>query len=295
MGEEAAVFPAWSEADWRKAARAALKGASLDTLICGTADGIRIEPLYSAADGPPRVRRAQGPWWIVARLDHPDPREANDQALDDLAGGADGLQVVFAGAIGAYGFGLKRSDPATLHAAFDGVPFDRPQFELDLGRDGLARRSPSQRSSNVPAPAPRSAPSPSASILFAAAARGPVSGGLDGARKPVRRGRAGTARPVFRALPRRRRAERARRGRHAGAGACLRARGRRQPAARTRRRGRDAATKRAARSRSASRPTRINSSRCRNSARCALPGRGSSRLADLRRAQPASKRRAPGA
>ncbi len=138
MGAEDAVFPAWSEADWRKTARAALKGASLDTLTSTTADGIRIEPLYPPADGPPRVRRAQGPWWIVARLDNPDPREANDQALDDLAGGADGLQVVFAGSVGAYGFGLKRSDSATLHAAFDRVPFDGPQFELDLGRDGPA-------------------------------------------------------------------------------------------------------------------------------------------------------------
>ena len=44
----------------------------------------------------------------MARLDHPDAREANAQALDDLAGGADGLCVVFAGAIGAYGFGLKQ-------------------------------------------------------------------------------------------------------------------------------------------------------------------------------------------
>ena len=35
---------------------------------------------------------------MIARLDHPDAREANAQALDDLASGADGLQVVFAGA-----------------------------------------------------------------------------------------------------------------------------------------------------------------------------------------------------
>ena len=74
---------------------------------------------------------------MIARLDDPDAGEANAQALDDLAGGADGLQVVFAGAIGAHGFGLRRADSATLHAAFAGVPFARgARFELDLGRGG---------------------------------------------------------------------------------------------------------------------------------------------------------------
>ncbi len=136
MGPDAAVFPTFSEADWRKAAEAALKGKSLESLASMTADGIRIAPLYAPADGP-RALGPDGPWRIMARLDHPDAREANAQALDDLAGGADGLQVVFAGAIGAYGFGLKTSDAATLHSACEGVRFDAgPRFELDLGRNG---------------------------------------------------------------------------------------------------------------------------------------------------------------
>ena len=138
MGADAGVFPTWSEADWRKAAEAALKGASLDKLVTRTVDGVRIDPVYQPADGP-RALRAGGPWRVIARLDHPDAREANAQALEDLSGGADGLQVVFAGAIGAYGFGLKRSDPATLSAAFDGVQFDAgARFELDLGPNGPA-------------------------------------------------------------------------------------------------------------------------------------------------------------
>ena len=138
MGAETNGFPAWTEADWRKAAEAALKGASLDKLVARTADGLRIEPVYAPADGP-RALRAAGPWRVMARLDHPDAREANAQALEDLAGGADGLQVVFAGAIGAYGFGLKRSDPASLSVAFDRVQFDAgARFELDLGLNGAA-------------------------------------------------------------------------------------------------------------------------------------------------------------
>ena len=136
MGEAASLFPAYTEADWRKAAVAALKGASFETLMSETADGVRIDPLYRAAEGP-RAVRSGGPWRVMARLDHPDAGEANAQALDDLASGADGLQVVFGGAVGAYGFGLRRFDSATLHKAFDGVSFDAgAHFELDLGPDG---------------------------------------------------------------------------------------------------------------------------------------------------------------
>ena len=81
--------------------------------------------------------RAPGPWRVIARLDHPHPGDANAQALDDLASGADGLQVVFSGALGAHGYGLRRFDPATLHTAFEGVRFDAgTHLQLDLGRDG---------------------------------------------------------------------------------------------------------------------------------------------------------------
>ena len=136
MGADAVVFPASGEAEWRKAAEAALKGKSLESLSSRTADEIAIAPLYPPADGP-RPLGPSGPWRVMARLDHPDAGEANAQALDDLAGGADGLTVVFEGAIGAHGFGLRKFDPATLHAAFEGVRFDAgAHFELDLGTNG---------------------------------------------------------------------------------------------------------------------------------------------------------------
>jgi methylmalonyl-CoA mutase len=113
-----------------------LKGANLETLVSKTADGVRIEPVYPPAEGP-RALRSGGSWRIVARVDHPDADEANAQALEDLANGADGLQIVFSGGLGAYGFGLRRFDSASLHRAFDGVRFDGGgNFELDLGPDG---------------------------------------------------------------------------------------------------------------------------------------------------------------
>lgn len=133
---EAAQFASFGEADWRRAAERALKGAGLATLTSRAADGIELQPLYARRDGPRALRGGTG-WRALARLDHPDPGAANDQALDDLANGADGLQVVFAGAMGAYGFGLGKSDSATLHRAFEGVRFSAAQrFELDLGPNG---------------------------------------------------------------------------------------------------------------------------------------------------------------
>jgi len=133
VGAVASLFPAYTEADWRKAAEAALKGASLDALAFETSDGVRIEPIYPPGEGA-RAVRSGGPWRVNARLDHPDAGEANAQALEDLANGADGLQIVSSGALGAYGFGLKRFDSATLHRALDAVRFDSgTHFELDLG------------------------------------------------------------------------------------------------------------------------------------------------------------------
>ena len=136
MGVTASQFASFDEADWRRVAEAALKGAGFATLVSRAADGIELQPLYPRHEGPRALRRGAG-WRALARLDHPDPASANDQALDDLGNGADGLQVVFAGAAGAYGFGLGKSDSATLHRGFDGVRFDAGQrFELDLGPNG---------------------------------------------------------------------------------------------------------------------------------------------------------------
>jgi methylmalonyl-CoA mutase len=136
LGAVASLFPSYTQADWERAAEAALKGAGLETLVSKTGDEVRIEPVYPPAEGP-RAIRSGGPWRIIARLDHPNAGEANAQALDDLANGADGLQIVFSGAVGAYGFGLRRFDSASLHEAFDGVRFDAgAHFELDLRPDG---------------------------------------------------------------------------------------------------------------------------------------------------------------
>ena len=103
----------------------------MERLIAKTYDGIPIEPLYrGAADAEPIATR-RGPWQVMARIDHPDPAVANAQALHDLGNGATGLSLVFAGAIGAYGYGLP-PDADAIARALDGIHLDAVAIELDI-------------------------------------------------------------------------------------------------------------------------------------------------------------------
>ena len=138
------------------------------------------------------------------------------------------MQIVFAGAAGAYGYGLPRHDSATLHKAFEGVRFENGlTLELDLGPDGL------DQAESV------------AAHIAAASARRPgdvdIAFGLDpiGVAAALRRGRLPWAEEAkllaaagaklkgagfFGAVRRRRRPPGPCGGRHAGAGTRLRAR-----------------------------------------------------------------------
>ncbi|HEY4819469.1 MAG TPA: methylmalonyl-CoA mutase family protein, partial [Xanthobacteraceae bacterium] len=57
------------------------------------------------------------------RVDHPDPADANAQALEDLENGANGLTLVFAGSVSANGYGLDPA-PATLARVLEGVALE---------------------------------------------------------------------------------------------------------------------------------------------------------------------------
>jgi len=111
----AADFPSATSEDWRKLVSAVLKGAPFERLVSTTYDGLRIEPLAARRmDARPITARAGATAWeVLARIDHPDPALANEIALRELANGANGLVLVFAGAVGDYGFGL----PATQEAS----------------------------------------------------------------------------------------------------------------------------------------------------------------------------------
>jgi methylmalonyl-CoA mutase len=122
----AGEFPPATEADWRRLVEAALKGASFDKrLVSQTYDGLRVAPLYPRAAGakPVTGRKPGAAWTVMQRIDHPDPKAANAQILEDLENGANGLTLVFAGSLNANGYGLDAS-PETLKRLLDGVALD---------------------------------------------------------------------------------------------------------------------------------------------------------------------------
>src|SRR6202049_1166350 len=131
----AADFQPATYDEWRKLVDGVLKGAPFERLVGKTYDGLKIEPIYPRArDAAPIAGRpAAAPWQIMQRIDHPDAAQANAQALHDLENGATGLTLVFAGANGAYGFGL---DPTaeTIEKVLDGVFIDAGiSIELQIG------------------------------------------------------------------------------------------------------------------------------------------------------------------
>jgi methylmalonyl-CoA mutase len=131
----AADFQPATYEDWRKLVDGVLKGAPFEKLVGKTYDGLKIEPIYPRArDAAPIAgRAAAAPWQIMQRVDHPDAAMANAQALHDLENGAGGLTLVFAGANGAYGFGLEPAAEA-LEKVLDGVFIDAGiSIELQIG------------------------------------------------------------------------------------------------------------------------------------------------------------------
>jgi methylmalonyl-CoA mutase len=117
----AGEFPPATREAWLKLVDGVLKGGSFERLTSKTADGVAIQPLYPRAAGASVIAgRAPGvPWQVMQRVDHPDPVEANKQALADLENGATGLSLVFAGGNGARGFGLAPTAEAIERALQD--------------------------------------------------------------------------------------------------------------------------------------------------------------------------------
>jgi methylmalonyl-CoA mutase len=132
------AFPWASEAQWRAAAEAALKGKSLETLYSRTDDGLVISPLEPGRpDALPIVSKAG--WIHSARVDHPHASASAAQAIDDLMNGADGLSIVHSGSLLARGFGLEAGDIAALGDALAGVELDLIHVRLDLQDSSVAR------------------------------------------------------------------------------------------------------------------------------------------------------------
>ena len=128
------LFPRADEAQWRALVSRVLKGAPFERLVSKTADGVEIQPLYPPAksESPRALRATAGGWKIAARVDHPDPVEANALLRTDLEGGANAVHLVFEGSPCAHGFGLKPTREA-VETALDGVALDGVPVFFDAG------------------------------------------------------------------------------------------------------------------------------------------------------------------
>ena len=136
----AAEFPEVDEQAWQAAAVAALRGKPLQSLTKTTPDGIAIKPIYRADHSRPPLASPGGkatmaPWGIVQRADIPDIGAANQQMLEDLAGGATGIAVVLPGAVTAGAHGVPVRTRSDLERLFDGVELDLISLRLDSGRE----------------------------------------------------------------------------------------------------------------------------------------------------------------
>jgi len=132
-------FFAADEQAWWSAVDRALKGAPRQKLFSATDDGLEIAPLYERrTDTPARaLREAQADWSVVQRIDIPDPGRANAQILEDLEGGASGLDLVFARAAAAYGNGIQIDDLAGLETLLKDVQLNLIDLRFEAGRENI--------------------------------------------------------------------------------------------------------------------------------------------------------------
>jgi methylmalonyl-CoA mutase len=131
-------FPKKTLADWQALAAKDLKGASPDTLNWETPEGIKVKPLYTAADlegletldtlpgfppflrGPRATMYAAKPWTVRQYAGFSTAEESNAFYRKNLAAGQQGISVAF--------------DLAT-HRGYDS---DHPRVVGDVGKAGVA-------------------------------------------------------------------------------------------------------------------------------------------------------------
>ncbi|WP_159590300.1 methylmalonyl-CoA mutase family protein [Chelativorans xinjiangense] len=127
-------FPDVDRKQWLEfVARSLGKDTDYNSLSHRSDDGIGIEPLYERAAGASPLPRLEpgASWTLVQRMDDPDPARAAAQAKEDLAQGATGLSLIFAGAPNAFGYGLPAS-PDGLRAALADVLLRNVHLRIDV-------------------------------------------------------------------------------------------------------------------------------------------------------------------
>jgi methylmalonyl-CoA mutase len=161
----AAGFTPASRQDWLALVAKTLKGASAETLVGRTPDGLRVEPLYSPDNAVVRAQPARaGLRWDI-RAEIPAGPDADAWALEALEQGATSLLVE------------ANDGGADLARVLQGVATDIAPVALDAGFAGPA----AARALNAVAKASPAAPlalhlDPLSAFAQAGASPGPVAG-----------------------------------------------------------------------------------------------------------------------
>lgn len=127
-------LPATAEA-WRGLIDKVLKGEPFEKrLVSRSADGVRIEPLYTRPASPPppslAPTRSDGRWDIRQRFANRDAKAANAEILEDLAGGVSSVLLQLR-APGQFGLVPRLEE---LKTALDGVLLDAVTVAFDPGQ-----------------------------------------------------------------------------------------------------------------------------------------------------------------
>jgi methylmalonyl-CoA mutase len=162
------AFPAKAFDDWSQLARTELRGKPIATLDRETPEGIRVKPLYTAADlegiehagvrlrdqmpgfppylrGPRATMYANRPWTIRQYSGFSTAEESNRFYRDNLAAGQMGLSVAFdlathrgydsdhprvVGDVGKAGVAIDSVED--MRILFDGIPLDRMSVSMTM-------------------------------------------------------------------------------------------------------------------------------------------------------------------
>ena len=127
-------FVAVTEADWRTAVSRFSKGTDRD-LAALSDDGIAIGPIYQRVAGAkPVAGRPPGQrWWIRSRVSAPGMNEALSLCREEVAGGADGIALVFAESVHPLESRMPAAAAAGIAAGLAEILADGTGLMIDAG------------------------------------------------------------------------------------------------------------------------------------------------------------------
>ncbi len=130
----ASGFAAASEADWRAAVSRFSKGSDRASAALSD-DGIAVGPIYRRIAGraPIAARPAGQRWRILQRVGTAEPAEALSLCGEALAGGANGIALVFAESVHPLGSRMPAKAAAAIAGGLREMPMEGGYLTIDAG------------------------------------------------------------------------------------------------------------------------------------------------------------------